>query len=92
METVANERLRELIEYECLSVSSFKNKMCRKLGVKIKHYGNNKSNDKKRALNARTEIVKSLSALTTNVRRIALKTSGTQENLTQEKTGNLNAV
>ena len=47
METVVNEMLRELIEYEWLSVYSFKNKMCRKLGVKIKHYGNNKSNVKK---------------------------------------------
>ena len=47
MQTAVNERLRELIEYEWLSVSSFNNKMCRKLGVKIKHYGNNKSNGKK---------------------------------------------
>lgn len=36
-----------------------------------------------------TESVKSLSALTTNVRRRVLKTSGTQENLTQEKNGEL---
>lgn len=42
METVVNESLRELIEYEWLIVSSFKNKMCRKFVVKIKHYGNNK--------------------------------------------------
>ena len=42
MEIVVNESLRELIEYELLSVSSFKNKMCIKCGVKIKHYGNNK--------------------------------------------------
>lgn len=47
--------------------------MCRKSGVKIKHYFNNKSNGKKIALNAMTESVKSLSALTTNVRRRALK-------------------
>ena len=39
--------LRELIEYEWLIVYSFKNKMCRKLVVKIKRYGNNKSNGKK---------------------------------------------
>ena len=47
METVVNEGLRELIEYEWLSVSSFDSKVGRKLGVKIKHYGNNKSNGKK---------------------------------------------
>ena len=92
METVVNEWLRELIDYEWLSVSSFESKVCRKCGVKIKHYGNNKSNGKKRALNARTESVKSLSALTTNVRRRVLKTSGTQANPTQEKTVNLKAV
>ena len=47
MEAVVNEMLRKLIEYEWLSVSSFNNKMCRKWVVKIKHYGNNKSNIKK---------------------------------------------
>ena len=52
METVVNEWLRELIEYEWLSVSSFESKVGRKWEVKIKHYGNNKSNGKKRALNA----------------------------------------
>ena len=52
METVVNEWLLELIEYEWLSVSSFDSKVGRKCGVKIKHYGNNKSNGKKRALNA----------------------------------------
>ena len=39
-----------------------------------------------------TESVKSLSALTKKVMRRALKTSGTQANLTQEKKENLNAV
>ena len=58
-----------------------------KLVVKIKHYGNNKSNGKI-ALNASTESVKSLSALTTKVMSRALETSGTQANPTQEKTGN----
>ena len=52
METVVNELLRELIDYEWLSVSSFESKVGRKWEVKIKHYGNNKSNGKKRALNA----------------------------------------
>ena len=52
METVVNEWLRELIDYEWLSVSSFESKVGRKLVVKINHYGNNKSNGKKRALNA----------------------------------------
>ena len=52
MQTVVNERLRELIEYEWLSVSSFDSKVGRKCGVKINHYCNNKSNGKKRALNA----------------------------------------
>ena len=47
METVVNEWLRELIEYEWLSVSSFDSKVGRKWGVKIKHYGNNKRNGKK---------------------------------------------
>ena len=85
MVTVVNERSHELIDYEWLSVSSFKNKVGRKLGVKIKHYGNNKSNGKKRALNARTESTNSLYALTSKVRRRELKTSGTQANITQEK-------
>ena len=52
METVVNEWLRELIDYEWLSVSSFESKVGRKWEVKIKHYGNNKSNGKKRTLNA----------------------------------------
>ena len=39
-----------------------------------------------------TESTKSLSALTTNVMSRALETSGTQDNQTQEKTDNLNAV
>ena len=39
-----------------------------------------------------TESIKSLSALTTKVRRRALETSGTQANPTQEKTGNLKVV
>ena len=47
METVVNEWLRELIDYEWLSVSSFESKVGRKLEVKIKHYGNNKRNGKK---------------------------------------------
>ena len=47
METVVNEWLRELIDYEWLSVYSFEKKVGRKCGVKIKHYGNNKSNGKK---------------------------------------------
>ena len=47
METVVNEWLRELIDYEWLSVSSFESKVGRKCGVKIKHYGNNKRNGKK---------------------------------------------
>ena len=47
METVLNEWLRELIDYECLIVYSFEKKVGRKLVVKIKHYGNNKRNGKK---------------------------------------------
>ena len=47
METVVNEMLRELIDYEWLSVSSFEKKVGIKCGVKIKHYCNNKSNGKK---------------------------------------------
>ena len=47
METVVNESLRELIDYEWLSVSSFESKVGRKCGVKIKHYCNNKRNGKK---------------------------------------------
>ena len=47
IETVVNEMLRELIDYEWLSVSYFESKVVRKLVVKIKHYGNNKSNGKK---------------------------------------------
>ena len=43
--------LRELIDYEWLIVYSFE-KMDRKFVVKINHYGNNKSNGKKIALNA----------------------------------------
>ena len=47
METVVNEGLRELIEYEWLSVSSFDSKVGRKWGVKINDYCNNKRNGKK---------------------------------------------
>ena len=47
METVVKESLRELIDYEWLSVSSFESKVGRKLGVKINDYCNNKSNGKK---------------------------------------------
>ena len=47
METVVNNRLRELIDYEVLRLSSFESKVGRKCGVKIKHYCNNKSNGKK---------------------------------------------
>ena len=47
METVVNEWLRELIEYEWLSASSFESKVGIKCGVKINHYGNNKRNGKK---------------------------------------------
>ena len=47
METVVNEWLRELIDYEWLSVSSFEKKVGRKWEVKIKHYCNNKINGKK---------------------------------------------
>ena len=47
METVVNEGLRELIDYEVLRLSSFESKVCRKCGVKIKHYGNSKINGKK---------------------------------------------
>ena len=47
METVVNESLCELIEYEWLIVYSFEKKVGRKWGVKINHYGNNKSNGKK---------------------------------------------
>ena len=47
METVVNEWLRELIDYEVLRLSSFEKKVGRKLGVKIKHYGNSKINGKK---------------------------------------------
>ena len=47
METVINDRLRELIDYECLIVYSFEKKMGRKCGVKINQYCNNKSNGKK---------------------------------------------
>ena len=47
METVVNEWLRELIDYECLIVYSFEKKVGRKLGVKINDYCNNKSNGKK---------------------------------------------
>ena len=83
--------LLELIDYEWLIVYSFEKKVCRKLGVTIKHYCNNKSNGKKRALNARTESVKSLSALTTKTSRRALEASGTQANLKQKKE-NLKAV
>ena len=47
METVVNEWLRELIDYELLRLSSFESKVGRKLIVKINHYCNNKSNGKK---------------------------------------------
>ena len=47
METVVNEMLRELIDYEWLSVYSFDSKVGRKCGVKINDYCNNKSNGKK---------------------------------------------
>ena len=47
METVVNEGLRELIDYEVLRLSSFEKKVGRKWGLKINDYCNNKSNGKK---------------------------------------------
>ena len=47
METVVNEMLRELIDYEVLRLSSFESKVGRKCGVKINQYCNNKRNGKK---------------------------------------------